>query len=305
MSKSSRHGSIAEQLKALMAYRNRPEEEYEPMQTNWSVTPSANDNDPEEVADMGFERKRLVTPSVQAIMESVASGELETNDRGQTVRIGRLRFSDGHQTEVGYVLGIDGDVIQADIRMPTGSMLGCRDKTDVQSGGGDDPRQIVDSNHYFAATLDTQPPRYIPNGKRRNGQSFTAEQSAKALAEAYANTDMSKVTYTRYPKGLPCGSPKIADSFLGMRKTTCAGGGGEKWEDTLTAMIERDVWFDALQELKDRDREVLEAALEAKTYTDVGRSAGMSEEYSRRKGGRRALLSANDNLAAAIKKYAA
>jgi hypothetical protein len=70
-------------------------------------------------------------------------------------------------------------------------------------------------------------------------------------------------------------------------------------------MIERDVWFDALQELKDRDREVLEAALEAKTYTDVGRSAGMSEEYSRRKGGRRALLSANDNLAAAIKKYAA
>jgi hypothetical protein len=90
-----------------------------------------------------------------------------------------------------------------------------------------------------------------------------------------------------------------------MRKTTCAGGGGEKWEDTLTAMIERDVWFDALQELKDRDREVLEAALEAKTYTDVGRSAGMSEEYSRRKGGRRALLSANDNLAAAIKKYAA
>lgn len=302
MTKSTRHGSLSEQLKALMAYRNRPEEEYEPMQTNWSVTPAANDNDPEEVADMGFERKRLVTPSVQAIMECVATGEVETNDRGQTVSIGRLRFSDGNQTEVGYVLGIDGDVIQADIRMPTGSMLGCRDKTDVQSGGSADPRHIVDSNHYFAATLDTQPSRYIPSKKRRNGQSFTAEQSAKALAEAYANTDMSKVTYTRYPKGLPCGSPKIADSFLGMRKTTCGGGGGEAWEDTLSAMIERNVWFDALQDLKDRDRDILDAAMTAKNFTSV--SPGGSDRGARKRG-RRELLAANDNLAAAIKKYAA
>lgn len=302
MSKSTRHGSLSEQLKALMAYRNRPEEEYEPMQTNWSVTPAANDNDPEEVADMGFERKRLVTPSVQAIMDSVASGELETNDRGQTIRIGRLRFSDGNQTEVGYVLGIDGDVIQADIRMPTGSMLGCRDKTDVQSGGSADPRHIADSNNYFADTLDTQPSRYIPSKKRRNGQSFTAEQSAETLAEAYANTDMSKVTYTRYPKGLPCGSPKVADSFLGMRKTTCAGGGGEAWEDTLSAMIERDVWFDALQELKDRDRGIIEAAMTAKNFSSV--SPGGSDRGARKRG-RRELLAANDNLAAAIKKYAA
>ncbi|MDR6431026.1 hypothetical protein [Brucella pseudogrignonensis] len=302
MSKTTRHGSIAEQLKALMAYRNRPEEEFEPLQTNWSVTPAANDNDPEEVADMGFERKRLVTPSVQAIMDSVATGEVKTNDRDQIVRIGRLRFSDGNQTEVGYVLGIDGDVIQADIRMPTGSMLGSRDKTDVQSGGGADPRHIVDSNHYFAATLDTQPSRYIPSKKRRNGQSFTAEQSAQTLAEAYANTDMSKVTYTRYPKGLPCGSPKIADSFLGMRKTTCAGGGGEAWEDTLSAMIERNVWFDALQDLKDRDRDILDAAMTAKNFTSV--SPGGSDRGARKRG-RRELLAANDNLAAAIKKYAA
>jgi hypothetical protein len=304
MSKSTRHGSIAEQLKALMAYRNRPEEEFEPMQTNWSVTPAANDNDPEEVADMGFERKRLVTPSVQAIMDSVATGEVETNDRGQTVRIGRLRFSDGNQTEVGYVLGIDGDVIQADIRMPTGSMLGSRDKTDVQSGGGADPRHIVDSNHYFAATLDTQPSRYIPSKKRRNGQSFTAEQSAQTLAEAYANTDMSKVTYTRYPKGLPCGSPKIADSFLGMRKTTCAGGGGEAWEDTLSAMIERNVWFDALQDLKDRDREVLDMAMGNTSLESIGRKDGYGSKYAT-VAGRRRLMVANDNFAAILKKCAA
>ncbi|UKK94974.1 hypothetical protein L7D45_14570 [Brucella pseudogrignonensis] len=305
MSKSTRHGSIAEQLKALMAYRNRPEEEFEPMQTNWSVTSAANDNDPEEIIDLRFERDWRQTPSVQAIMDSVATKDTERNNNGQIVRIGKLRFSDGIQTERGYTNGIDGDVIQADIRMPIGAMMGMKDKPDRQSGGEVHPSETKVSNQYFEDMLGTIPHRYIPNGKRRNGESFTAEQSAKMLADAYANTDMEKVTYTRFPKGLPCGSPKVHDSFLGMRKTTCAGGGGEAWEDTLSAMIERDVWFDALQELKDRDRDVLDAALEAKTYTDVGRSAGMSEEYSRRKGGRRALMAANDNLAAAIKKYVA
>ena len=302
MSKSTRHGSIAEQLKALMAYRNRPEEEYEPMQTNWSVTPAANENDPEEIIDLRFERDWRQTPSVQAIMDSVATEDTERNDNGQIVRIGKLRFSDGMQTEKGYTNGIDGDVIHADIRMPTGAMMGMKDKPDRQSGGEVHPSETKASNQYFEDMLGTIPHRYIPNGKRRNGESFTAEQSAKMLADAYANTDMEKVTYTHFPKGLPCGSPKVADSFLGMRKTTCAGGGGEKWEDTLTAMIDRDVWFDALQELKDRDRDVLDAAMTAKNFTSV--SPGGSDRGARKRG-RRELLAANDNLAAAIKKYAA
>ncbi|PWL18837.1 hypothetical protein DKP76_07180 [Falsochrobactrum shanghaiense] len=304
MSKN-RRGSMADQLQALKAYRSRPEEKFEPLQTNWAVA-TANDNaDPEEVADMRYERDWRQTPSVQEIMRQVATDDIERNSDGQIVRIGRLRFSDGRLTEKGYVTGIDGEVIQADIRMPAGAMMGMRDKPDRVSGGDANPQEIKASNQYFEDMLSTAPHRYIPNGKRRNGENYTAEQSKAILAEAYANTDMEKVTYTHFPKGLPCGSPKAADSFLGMRKTTCAGGGGEKWEDTLSAMIDRDVWFDALQELKDRDRDALDAALEAKTYKDVGQSIGMAGEYSRRKGGKRALLAANDNLAAAIKKYAA
>ncbi|NNU59743.1 hypothetical protein [Ochrobactrum soli] len=300
--KNSRHGSLAEQLKVLMTYRNRPEGQREPLQTNWSVAPGANDNDPEEVTDMRYERDWRQTPSVQAIMQNVATGDIEKNENGQIVRIGRLRFSDGNQTEVGYVLGIDGEVIQADIRMPTGAMLGMKDKPDRASGGGVDPKDTKASNHYFEDMLGTLPHRYIPSGKRRNGTDYSTEESARILADAYANTDMEKVTFTRYPKGLPCGSPRVADSFLGMRKTTCAGGGDEAWEDTLSAMIDRDLWFEALQELKDRDRDVLDAALEARTWGDL--SPGGTERGARKRG-KQELLAANDNLAAAIKKYAA
>ncbi len=217
---------------------------------------------------------------------------------GQIVRIGNLRFSDGNQTEVGYVLGIDGEVLQADIRMPAGAMLGMKDKPDRASGGGTDPKDTKASNHYFQDMLGTQPHRYIPSGKRRNGTDYSTEESARVLAEAYANTDMEKVTFTRYPKGLPCGSPKVADSFLGMRKTTCAGGGDESWEDTLSAMIDRDLWFEALQELKDSDRDVLDAAIEAGSLADIGVSG---HQRTKERQGKRRLIAANDNLVAALK----
>ena len=302
--KPTRHGSLSEQLQALMAYRNKSEGDYEPLQTNWAVVPDNNNADPEEVADMRFERKRLVTPSVREIMKQVATGDVERNKQGQIIRIGRLKFSDGKQTERGYMLGIDGVVIETDIRMPTGAMLGARDKTDVQSGGEVNPQEVKASNQYFEDMLGTQPHRYKPNGKRRNGQNYTAEQSAKMLAEAYANTDMSKVTFTRYPKGLPCGSPKVADSFLGMRKTTCAGGGGQAWEDITSALVDRDIWADTVASLSERDIAVLDSALEAKNMTDIyGAAKGTHKTAERR--GKRLLRAANDNLAEFMKIFAA
>ncbi|MGH6774768.1 hypothetical protein [Brucella tritici] len=307
MEKKSRHGSMAEQLAALKAYRSRPEAKYEPMQTTWRLTPSNDNTDPEAMEGLRMDRRLEITPSIHAIMKSVATGDICRNEDGQIIGVGDLSFSDGNQTEAGYVLGIDGDVIQADIRMPAGAMLKTKEKADTPSGSAEASSEVSASNAYFSNVLGTIPHRYKPGvRKRKKGKSYTQAESAQALADAYANTDMDKVTYTRYPKGLPCGSPKAADSFIGMRKTTCAGGGGESWEDTLSAMIDRKVWLDALQELKDKDREILDAAMDAANYTDVGIAAGQSRNYAdKRSGGRKALIAANDNLAAAIKKHAA
>lgn len=302
--KPTRHGSLSEQLQALMAYRNKPEGDFEPLQTNWAVVPDNNNADPEEVEEMRFERDWRQTPSVQEMMKQVATRDIERNEQGQIIRIGRLRFSDGKQTERGYMLGIDGVVIEADIRMPTGAMLGARDKPERTSGGEINPQEVKASNQYFEDMLGTQPHRYKPNGKRRNGQNYTAEQSVKTLADAYANTDMSKVTFTKYPKGLPCASPKVADSFLGMRKTSCAGGGGQAWEDITTALVDRDIWADTVASLSERDIAVLDSALDAKNMTEIhGAAKGTHKTAERR--GKRFLRAANDNLAEFMKIFAA
>jgi hypothetical protein len=302
----ARHASLADQLSALMAYRNRPEGEPESVKTNWTTVPANDNADPEETIDFSFERNLLVTPSVQEILRQIKTKDVERNDAGQIIRIGKLRFSDGTQTERAYTQGPDGDVIQMDARMPVGAMLGTTEKAKEQSGGkGYTQAQLEQSNLFFAAMLDTIEPRYIKRTKRRNGPSLTADESRVVLAKAIANTPkMPKVR--RYKPGLPCGGQRIADSFIGMQKGKKGESGAIAWEDIATHKVNREIWDEALARLADEDKTVLDAALVARTYEEVGIAAGQSRLYARDNGGgKRALKAANDNLAIILKETAA
>lgn len=295
-----RHSSLADQLTALRSYVTEPDHEPEPVQTNWTTVPG-NDNDPEDVEDLHVERRWRMKPSVEEIMRQVAAGDIERNDAGQVVRIGKLHFSDGTQTEAGFKL-VMGEPVAARIRMPVGAMLGTKDAEEGQLGGEVDPQHITASNDYFAATFDVKPRAYKSGGRRKRGRNISHAEAKAMLAEAYANTDMSKVTFTRYPDGLPAGSPKVADNFLGLQKTTCGDSGSTMWQDIVSAKADRKEWFDAVDALKAKDREVLEAVKTARTYADV--SPGGTERGARKRG-RRELIAANDNLMAAINKMAA
>jgi hypothetical protein len=284
----------------LRAYATAPDHNPEPIQTNWATVP-ANDNDPEDVADLHVERRWRMKPSVEEIMRQVAAGDIDRNDAGQIIRIGKLHFSDGTQTEAGFKL-VMGSPVAARIRMPAGAMLGTKDAEEGQLGGEIDPQHITASNSYFAETFDVKPRGYQSGGRRNRGKNIGHEEAKAMLAEAYARTDMSKVTFTKYPDGLPSGGPKVADSFLGMQKTTCGDTGSVMWQDIVTAKADRKEWFDAVDALKAKDRQVLEAAKTARTYADV--SPGGTDRGARKRG-RRELIAANDNLMAAINKMAA
>ena len=314
-----RHSSLADQLTALRSYVTAPDHEPEPVQTNWATFP-ANDNDPEDVEDLHVERRWRMKPSVEEIMRQVASGDIDRGPPsemeivkdgvvrtvtvpGPILRIGKLHFSDGTQTEAGFKL-VMGEPIAARIRMPAGAMLGTKDAEEGQLGGEADPQHITASNDYFAATFDVKPRAYQSGGRRKRGRNISHAEAKAMLAEAYANTDMSKVTFTRYPDGLPAGSPKVSDNFLGLQKTTCGDSGSTMWQDIVSAKADRKEWFDAVDALKAKDRGVLEAAMTAKTMKSVGISMGYAGKTAERRG-KRALIAANNNLMAAIDAYAA
>lgn len=300
---------LAEQLSALLAYRNTPDHPPEPITSNWTTTPANDNADPTEVGDFSFERKLHVTPSVQEIMRHVATGPIvraapqNGASQGPIVQIGKLHFSDGESRERAFVTGPDGAIVQGDRKMPLGAMLRTREKSEAPAGGkGYNDVDLLNSDKFYASTFGTAMPRFIKRGDRRNGPSLTPEQSRALIDEAMANTPvMPAVTYC--PPGLPCGSDRVADSFVAFKKVPTGKSGSVAWQDIGQTIENAKVWKNLRRALNTRDRDVLDAAMQAQSYADIGEAAGQSEEYARRKGGKRALFAANDNLAAAIKKY--
>lgn len=292
---------LAEQLAALMAYRSRPEGKHEPLGSNWATTP-ANSND-EDVSAFSQERDIRMTPSVAEIMRQVALDDIEKNAKGQIIRIGKLRFSDGTQTEKDFKRGADRSVVEYDRVMPVGAMLGCREKAETALGGkGYSGSYLRRSNDYFAESFDVDVPTRTKRGKRKNGPGYSRDETQAMLDEAIANTKVMPPV-KRYPAGLPSVAERVAENFNGMQ--TAVGGGSEvpaPWQDMASAIVQREIWDAAMAEMKDEDVATLDAATVAQTWAEV--SPGGSVRGARKRG-HKVLQAANDNLSAALKKHSA
>lgn len=337
MTKAPRHASLSEQLKTLMAYRNRPEGEYEPLQTNWTAS-VANDNaSPEEMAEMRIERRWSMRPTENEIMTSVeqadykdvprqarlgikaeafpypVSGDVEygvhidENDKSHkvVVRIGKLHFSNGSDTEKAFTYGPDGQVIMFDARMPVGAMLKTQDKQERVLGGEDAAVDVSKSNAYFTGILKAQKAGKVIRAQRQLGKSYNHEEAKAMLKAAIANTAIMP-EITKCPTGLPWQPANISSMFMGCKKDGKGESGSVAWQDCSTAMVDRDIWAATVASLSEKDVRVLDVALEAGSFSDIGVAAGMSKNYADKKGGgKRRLLAANDNLMSAINNYAA
>ncbi|MEO4000327.1 hypothetical protein [Mesorhizobium sp. CAU 1732] len=223
------------------------------------------------------------------------------DDKGErhkvVVRIGKLRFSDGTQTEMALVRDATGKVVEKRVRMPVGAMLGTKERTRQEKGGA---AVWGASNRIWSAMLNSpQPAKKLKAGPVRRGRSIGRTEAAKMLADAYANTPVLP-EIKRCPAGLPYSPPRVADMFLAGKKSTCAGGGAASWQETASALVSATEWRKARAELSDADVAVLDASMTAKNYGDIGAAVGKS-----RKAGPRLLRGSNDNLAAAIKKFVA
>lgn len=323
-SKKPRHGSLAEQLTPLLMWMRRPEGllpgEEKPqaptVNTNWSVVPD-NDNTPPK--GYRVEASIEITPSIEEMARAVSGVEVGFRrepqmlkggrheakrdkrevhaypigggveiSNGIITRLGELRFSDGTSTE--KIWKRSGDkLVRADAVLRAGTLLGCREKAAAKLGASEDPVEVRASNEYFAGLLGVELTTYRPASKK----------ARKKLEKPTA------ASFTKCKPGLPRGSVRVADSFLGMKKTGCACNGAQAWEDICTSIVNREMWAETIAALPKKDIEVLERAMRAESFQEIGEFSGQSSEYARRKGGRRILLAVNDNLSEALKNSAA
>ncbi|WP_457659576.1 hypothetical protein [Sinorhizobium medicae] len=315
----ARHASLAEQLQGVLAYKNRPDGPVEPVQTNWT-TAAANDNNPEDLAGMRIERRWSIRPTPEEIDKEVKDGEVERGAAstmglvvdgqaktvdvpGPIVAIGKLRFSDGSQTERAHVMGIDGQVIMADVRMPIGALLGTRDRQERALGG-----DVITSNSAYTLVYRGKHPGKVKRKKREDLEDreiTSREEDIAILAAAKANT-ASMPAVTKCPDGFPWKPSNLRELFLGLEKTPTGESGSVEWRDITSHLAERAVWAASIAAITQQDKAALDAALTASSLSEVGVAVGQSRQYAdKRSGGRRALIAANDNLMAAIKKISA
>ncbi|GAJ91025.1 hypothetical protein [Rhizobium rhizogenes] len=312
-----RHRDLSE-LSALLAMRSRPigvaegvdvtVEPTSPIATNWRLVP-ANDNElPHE--DAGVERVVEVIPSVDMIMREVWEDDIEyglhIDENGKRhkviTRIGKLRFSDGSQTEKGQKLVLD-KVVDADIKMPVGAMLGCREKSARDKGAEID---TTGSNAYYRWMVKGRvatPPKLTP--KKGERFAISKAEARKILADAYANTPVLPQTKV-CPDGLPYAPSNLRQLFIGGRKGKKGESGSQAWQDIYTQKENRETFNRGLDAMQDAHVRVLNEAMTAKSLSELGEARGYCGRHAV-DAGRRLLRAANDNFQEAMKlaKYAA
>lgn len=314
---------IADRVPALVRYRDEPDHPYEPLQSNWTVTPSGivevyedgDEDHPERLYHQELDIE--VRPSTREILRAMR-GDWEwyapapdKEYEGEPVKeIGSLKFSNGKLRER-MDKTVDGKLATYLCAMPTGAILGVSEKNGGPKGGGQAPEQTSISNTNLTLTLLRRdaggslldpPPvarTFIKKGDVRGDIDLTPAESRAFIAQAIANTPvMPPVTVC--PPGIASGTEMYSDQFIGMKPKPSGKSSAIGWVDFYTAGRDRAEWLAALDDLDEATRQTLDAALSAKNYADVGTAAGQSPEYARRKGGKLALVAANDNLAAKL-----
>lgn len=296
--------------------------------TTWALVPANDNSAPAE--GFGSERQVEYRPSMQKIEEAMAmvvcreraepamlsaddrarelhgiplSGEFEygqyLDDEGNAhqtiVRIGKLKFSDGTQTEKGSKL-VFGKPVNADIRMPVGAMLGCAEKS-VQDKGSDID-ETGSNSHYrwiVSARSARQPTK---KGKRGERLEITKAEAMKMLQDAASNTPVLP-TVTKCKDGFPYAPSSLRQLFIGGRKGKQGESGSVAWEDIAVQHENKRQFAVAMRQLNPEDAEIMEDAIGAKSLAQLGEARGYKGRHAV-EAGRRLLIAANDNFEKAL-----
>ena|GEM_PF-4209278 len=329
-------GAMADALPVVLAYRNTPDHIPEPVTSNWSIDPSSaiaepahNDETGDERVNPSPEDRRMeIHPSIARIMREVRTGavvraqprpvrrNLRQPALGPIVAIGNLKFSDGTARQM-VTRKTDRGIETKAESAPAGTMLGCKEAAKGRHGGDGSAVASLSNTRttalFFGKDEVTKRPinwrPFIPRNpdilpKAKDRKDLTPAQSRALIEEAVRNTKVIPAV-KKCPPGVATGCARFSDQFVGLVSGSTGKGGAPNWVDHYSALRDHEDFVAAVSSISSQDKQVLDAALTARNFAEVGHAVGQGKEYARRQGGRRALIAANDNFVAAQKELAA
>jgi hypothetical protein len=330
---SPRHDALSADLAVLLRWRalRNPEPA---LRTDWSVMP-ANENVP---SVKSHERAREIFPSESAMMQAISGVELAErqdpvfengqrvtrtrlvpidgdiergNERWQSkgvrqkyhwapiARLGNLRFSELHYNRrqkqfapLGALTHCNG--IEAKERMGRAHQAGVP-AVDIRA-----------SALHVADIMGVPLPRYRKGGRPKRakaGPAIDIDTTHMTFAEARTYYGLSPVERDPRPV-LPAGSRDIASQFLGLRIGSDRKALPDMAAPASELMEAAETTQQILTAFSPQDVRVLDLAVIAPNFREVGEAFGSNEKAAERRG-KRLVLTAAKNLAEALKKIAA
>jgi hypothetical protein len=217
-------------------------------------------------------------------------------------RIGKLRFSDGSQTERDNDWVLD-KVVDAQIELPVGAMLGCREKSSKDKGAEMDTAGSNSHYRWMVKGRVATPPKLHP--KKDERVPISKAEARKMLEIAYANTPVLPEKKIG-ADGFPYGPTNPRQLFIGGRKGKKGEPGSQAWGDIFTERENRETSHRGLDAMQDAHVRALTEAMMAKSLSELGEARGYKGRHAIDVG-RRLLVAANDNFLEAMKlaEYAA
>lgn len=319
VSASPRHADLSDELQGLLFWRHISKE-VQPLSTNWMVADNDNNVDKEDdeprAPVRSIECEHVIRPTVNELMSAVEEVEFEkriynakTPHPGPNVEYGAEYKAypplTGHVRPIARLGSIqfateDSEGEGHNISPTRGSIVGWNARPNTHGyflvdtfgsplGPEEEQEDIDESNEFFADLLNAKPHRYIKGGfcERGTGESsrLTATTSpGMTLNEARAIHGLPPVPAPIEPRpALPCGTRRVSDSFIGHKITRGSPdkAHGESVEHRIARQQE---CIHIRAKLSATDVKVLDTAIHASNFEDIGNEFGFRDKNAQRQG---------------------
>ncbi|MFD2675993.1 hypothetical protein ACFSX7_02385 [Camelimonas lactis] len=256
-----KHAALSEELEGLRHWR-----EFRSSDAGWLAPQPANDNTPEA---LGADAKIVARPSADFLATAADGDDIERDDKGRVIRRGRVLISNGERYEPAIAYDERGRLATVMMRIPAGAVIG-----------------------YLAEDLDPADPDNV-------GRWFTPTERAERASGAKAKREETERRNDHFKwyagadkpgaAALPREPKHLWELFVGGQNRNRPRG-HDHADDEPHVRDERERHVQMMMTPLEID--ILDAALSARGFADIGRLVGCNNDKAAERAGRRALIEA-------------
>lgn len=257
---SSKHAALSEELEGLRQWRA-----FRSRDAGWLAPQAANDNSPETP---NLDAQVVVRPSPD-FLATAAYGEVERDDKGRVIRRGRVLISNGERYEPAIAYDERGRLTTVMARIPQGAIVG-------YLPAKWDPSDPDSKDRWFTPT---------ERAERASGAKAKREETERRNEHFrwYAGADKPGAA------ALPREPRHLWQLFIGGQNRSRPRG-HDHADDEPRVRDEQERHIEMTMTSQEID--ILDTALSARGFADIGRLVGCTNSKAAERAGRRALIAA-------------